>query len=272
MYYSFEVHSDKLALYLIFKDQKYLYWELKPPSNASISHVRLGSRGLKLFNRKSKKIGQILAPDQEKVRYLALGITGNLQLYYASKSYTNMIVFESSYEAIQNVCDLPLPCGLYRVCTFSYNSTCLDMPRMEGGYTGFCDNSYNSEMQMVELQGADTVLRTDRSRKNSTKEECVSSCMDDCLCAAALHTKQECFQYGLAAGAREARGRAESSYWVKVPKDTDEHGISSRLVNIFLLLGEIVNIIAICCILGGIWYWILRIRQNRRENSGTNSS
>ena len=272
IYYSFEIHSNKLGLYLNIEDQKYSYWELKLFSNASISFVRLGSRGLKLFNKNLRKIGQIPATGEQAVRFLALTRTGNLELYYASKTYNNQIVFESSYQAVHDFCDLPLPCGLFGICTRSMNSTCLYLPKEQRDHNLYCDESYNSEMQMVELGGVDTVLRMAAPVTNSTEDECVSSCMEDCSCAAALYAEQECFHYGLVAGAKKVGRGAESSYWVKVLKDTGEqHGISSSLVKKILVLGEWVNVIAICCILGGLLYWILQIRCKTREISGTNN-
>ncbi|ONK77087.1 uncharacterized protein A4U43_C02F2970 [Asparagus officinalis] len=264
-FYSLEIRSSKLTLCLNFEDQKYSYWEFKPQRKANISFIRLGSRGLKLFNRNSTKIGQILETDGKAVRFLALEKTGNLKLYHARKSYTNLIVFESSYQAIDNFCNLPLPCGFSRVCTRNINSTCLDLPETQK-YSGFCDRSF----KMVELEGVDTVLRKPSQMNNLTKDECSSSCTEDCSCAAALYAKQKCYHYGLIAGAREVGRGSESSFWVKVEKG--RHGISTSLMNKILLIGEVANVLAICCIVGGILYWVLKIRQKRRGNSGTDSN
>ncbi|KAJ6822015.1 G-type lectin S-receptor-like serine/threonine-protein kinase [Iris pallida] len=274
--YTFEIGGGTLGLYLNFQDDKYSYWEHRTPSNKSVAYAVLGSGGLKLFDGNSRKIGQILAnrgDRAEPVRFLALGGTGNLDMYYYYYNSTEGTAYRyrSSYRAIDSLCDLPLPCGPNQVCTPSSNGTCLALPKKNQGrnHTGFCDGSYGSDQtEMVELDRVDTVLKTASQRTGLSKEGCAGACTEACSCSAALYCQGTCSHYGIVGGARQVGGGGggdECSYWVKVSKEEGDGrcGKSSSLVKKLLLFGEVVDVLAITLILGGLLYYFLRVRKRR---------
>nr|GMD43286.1 G-type lectin S-receptor-like serine/threonine-protein kinase SD2-5 [Ipomoea batatas] len=50
LFYSLEIHDDKLALYLNSGKWKYSYWEFRPSNNRTITYVELTSEGLEIYN------------------------------------------------------------------------------------------------------------------------------------------------------------------------------------------------------------------------------
>ncbi|KFK34414.1 hypothetical protein AALP_AA5G141500 [Arabis alpina] len=157
LFYSFEVLRDKIALFLNLNKLKYSYWEYKPIENKTVNFVRLGSKGLDIFDDNSHKIGRIEKP---MIRFLAIGKkTGNFGLY-SYKPETGK--FEASFQAISNTCDLPVACKPYGICTFNKSCSCIkvvsngDCNKNEEGVISMkklCDH------EMVELKGVTTVLR-----------------------------------------------------------------------------------------------------------------
>ncbi|URD77013.1 hypothetical protein MUK42_08605 [Musa troglodytarum] len=273
-FYSLEVHKDKLVAYLNWRGERYSYWELRPRAGRSIAYTRVGSTGLKVFDVNSWKIAQMLAMKSGAVRFLGLGSEGNLGLYYYSASHGK---FEPSCRALE-FCDLPLPCGPYGICSSANTCAYLQLSGMEYS-TSFCGLA-SSEVEMVELRSVVTVLRTSSSASNVSKEECLASCLEDCSCAAALHTNghgvgtgEWCSRYALVGGAREAEvGATESSYWIKVAKKgSARHEASASLVTKVLIVGGVVDAVALCVILGGLLYYFFKIRK-RSVDSGTNNS
>ncbi|GAB4833201.1 hypothetical protein Ancab_031445 [Ancistrocladus abbreviatus] len=84
-FYSFEIHHDKIALYLNSGKEKYSYWEFEPSMGRNITFIQLTTRGLELYDDKFQKFAQILSKGIEPVRFLALeNNTGNFGLYYYS--------------------------------------------------------------------------------------------------------------------------------------------------------------------------------------------
>ncbi|XP_072998237.1 EP1-like glycoprotein 4 [Typha latifolia] len=281
--YSLEIQKDKVVAYLKWREENYSYWEFEPRSERKIAFAKLGSRGLKLFDNSSQKIAQILAVGSGAAQYFALGSEGNLGLYSFS-NYKGK--FKASYKALR-FCDLPLPCGVYGIC--SSTSTCryLQLSSIQsnvtanlkqGIYNELC-GVFGAEVVMVKLRGVVSVLRTPDTNVNVSQEECVESCLEDCSCAAVLYSdgsginsERECSHYGLVAGAREVEGLSGLGYWVKLPKGTARvQGISSSLLAKILIIGGAIDGVALCVILGGLLYYFLIIRK-RAVNSSTDNN
>ncbi|RWV88204.1 hypothetical protein GW17_00049726 [Ensete ventricosum] len=248
-FYSLEVHKDQLVAYLNWRGERYSYWALRPRAGRSIAYTRVGTTGLKVFDVNSWKIAQILAMKSGAVRFLALGSKGNLGLYYYSASHGR---FQPSCRALE-FCELPLPCGPYGICSSTNTCAYLQLSGMEYS-TSFCGLA-SSEVEMVEVRRVVTVLRTSSSASNVSKEECLASCLEDCSCAAALHTNghgvgtgEWCSRYALVGGAREVEVKAtESSYWIKVvKKGSARHETSSSLVTKVIIVGGVVDAVALC--------------------------
>ncbi|XP_020102055.1 G-type lectin S-receptor-like serine/threonine-protein kinase SD2-5 [Ananas comosus] len=268
VYYSLELQQGKLVTYLNWRDKKYSYWKFSPRGDRNISFAQLGWRGLKLFDRNSRKIAQILAGGS--VRFLSLGSKGNLGLYYYSTARGK---FEASFKALR-FCDLPLSCGPCGVCSSSTN-TCkyLQLSRMEKNNIGtsFCGDSA-SEVVMEEIKGVDTVLRPPFPKANLSLEECLGSCLEDCSCAAAFYMERECFLYKLVGGLREVENGSGFSYWVKIQKEKIRvHGVSSSLLTKILILGGVIDGVALFVIMWGLLYYFCKIHK-KTDNSEPNNN
>ncbi|XP_077236947.1 D-mannose binding lectin protein with Apple-like carbohydrate-binding domain-containing protein [Tasmannia lanceolata] len=283
-FFSFEIQHDKIALYLNSSKDSYSYWEFKPEKNQSITFATLGSTGLRLFNSKSKKIAHISSSAPEPIRFMALGKAGNLDFYHYSP-YKEMFI--ASFHVLNNVCDLPLACGLYGICTFSQNCTCMHFPKQsysvdsecgEGFSNQFCGRE-NDDVKMVEVKDVTSVLKGDTQRVNVSKEECSSWCLEDCSCAAVLFSdggahgaRQECVKYELVGGVKEVELGLGLSYMVK-ERIGESNGSSFKFRNWILVLGEVVDVLAIMFIAGGlVYYFLMRKRKKALEGERTFSS
>ncbi|XP_034693279.1 G-type lectin S-receptor-like serine/threonine-protein kinase SD2-5 [Vitis riparia] len=280
-FYSFEIQPNKIALYLNSGSRKHSYWEFKPSKNRNITFVELGTKGLELFNNKHKKIAQILSQRLEPLRFMSLGNgTGNLGLYYYSSDKGK---FETSFQALNTTCDLPLACEPYGICTFSNACSCIRFVKKteermrsscdEGHPRGFCGR----EVEMLELEGVSTVLRNDPKQVNVSREECSSLCMDDCKCVAALYSSgkggadvRECFLYGLVRGVKQVDRGSGFNYMVKVPKGSGGgHGRTKNVRKWVLVMVGVVDGLIILLVLGGLGYYIIR---KRRKNLATDNT
>lgn len=287
-FYSFEIHPDKIALYLNSGSSKHSYWEFKPSDNRNLTFVQFGPKGLELFNHKHKKIAQIRSRKQEPLRFMSLGNgTGNLGLYYYSSEKGK---FETSFQALNTTCDLPLACEPYGICTFSSSCSCIRFfkgteeknrkmhSRCGDGYReGFC----RREAEMVELGGVRTVLQNDRKSVNVSKEECSNLCMDDCKCVAALYSSEgkggmgirECFLYGLVRGVKQVDRGSGFNYLVKVPKGSGgSHGKSNNVRKWVLVMVGVIDGLIIIFVVGGLVYYVIRKRRKRMAVDNTHNT
>ncbi|XP_054782968.1 EP1-like glycoprotein 3 isoform X2 [Prosopis cineraria] len=173
--YSFEIENKKVALCLNTDKLKYSYWEFKPSMNRNITYVKLGSKGLDLFDVKYKKIARIPSPRSHPIRFLALNNeTGNLGLYYYSAEKAKFAAF---FHALNSTCDLPIACGPYGICTFSNACSCIQLSTKESGGSsectaeisgGFCSGK---QAEMLELENVGSVLKDDSTRM-AKKQRC----------------------------------------------------------------------------------------------------
>ncbi|ESQ45344.1 hypothetical protein EUTSA_v100103480mg, partial [Eutrema salsugineum] len=187
LFYSFKVLRDKIALFINLNKLKYSYWEYKPTENKTVNFVRLGSKGLELFDDNSHIIGRI---EQPLIRFMAIGNkTGNLGLYSYKPEKGK---FEASFQAVSNTCDLPVACKPYGICTLSKSCSCIEVAsdghcniNEEEGHLmkkRLCDH------EMVELEGVTTVLRNGTEARDVSKERCEELCKKDCECRAASYS------------------------------------------------------------------------------------
>ncbi|KAA8517690.1 hypothetical protein F0562_015164 [Nyssa sinensis] len=278
-FYSFEIQDNKIALYLNSGKLKYSYWEFKPSKNRNITFVKLGSKGLVIFNDKQRKIAQIPSQRHESLQFLALSNrTGNMGLYYYSP---NDGKFKSSFQALNSTCDLPLACKPYGICTLSNVCSCIRFVNSddklnpgcstEGNPGGFCGES---QAEMLELHGVTSVLRVNPNKVNVSKDVCANLCMDDCKCVAALYSSgKECFLYELVRGVKQVDRELgmRSSYMVKVPKGTSGgEKKSSGLRKWVLILVGVVDGLIIFLVLGAIGYYVIwRRRKNSLDTDNT---
>ncbi|KAH7672538.1 Non-specific serine/threonine protein kinase protein [Dioscorea alata] len=254
--YSFEVLQDMLRISLNWRGQRYSYWELEPKRN--ISFARLGSIGLKLFDRNSTKVAVIKGSSlsgKEPNKLLALKKDGNLGLYYYSAETGEL---QASYQSSNNnTCQLPLPCGNYGICTSSNSCSCVAFVSINGDVYDFCENGNEAKAKMVALHGVDTVLMSSNSSlklMNVSEDECVSSCMDECSCVAARHNEHYsvCMHYGLVGGVREVERGGGHSYWVKVLEEKEKGG--SGFERRVVVGAGVFNGLVFCLILGLVFY------------------
>ncbi|KAJ8426045.1 hypothetical protein Cgig2_017622 [Carnegiea gigantea] len=281
-FFSFEIHHDKVALYLNPGDKdKYPYWELKPPGARNITFIELSSRGLELFDDKYQKFSQILPQNSEPIRFLALdNSTGNLDLYYYSP-YNDK--FEASYQALSSTCDLPLSCSPYEICTSSKTCSCIIwlLTKREDNSDSDCSKEISNvglcgknEVDMLELEDAGTLLKSESSLTNMSRRECANSCLNDCNCAAAFYSShaRECMFYGFVRGAKQASRGSGLSYLVKVPKRvmTGNHK-KSGLQNWALILIVVADGLVIFRVLGGLGCFMVWKRR-KRSTDGANGS
>lgn len=256
--YSFEVLQDMLRISLNWRGQRYSYWELEPKRN--ISFARLGSIGLKLFDRNSTKVALIKGSfhsGKEPNKLLVLNKDGNLGLYYYSAETGEL---QASYQSSNNnTCQLPLPCGNYGICTSSNSCSCVAFVFINGDVYDFCENDNEEKAKMVALHGVDTVLMSSNSSlklMNVSEEECVSSCMDECSCVAARHNEHYsvCMHYGLVGGVREVERGGGHSYWVKVLEEKEKEKDGSGLERRVVVGAGVFNGLVLCLILGLVFY------------------
>ncbi|XP_068643895.1 G-type lectin S-receptor-like serine/threonine-protein kinase SD2-5 isoform X2 [Aristolochia californica] len=275
--FSFSIQYNKIVLYLNSANHKYTYWEYQTHKNRNISYSLLGSTGLKLFDRRHRKMAQIFVNKTGPVRFLALGKEGNLGFYHYSPHKGK---FEPSFRAVNATCDLPLACGRYGLCTFSNTCRCLQFTHQshsvtsnchEGLTTGFCETE--DSLRMVELVGIITVLEGTPQRANVTKEECSRLCMQDCSCAAALfsenrraETRQGCFLYEFVVGLKQVVDRRNQFYFlVKIPDKiiNGKHGSSSNAKKWLLVFGTLVDAVIILLIFA-VFFWYCVFRKRKR--------
>jgi len=221
-FYSFEVQTQKISLYLNTPKSKYSYWEFNPPNTNNLSFITLNAEGLDFFNAPGNKIATIPSGTPQSLSFLALGNkTGNLGLYYYSSDNGN---FEASFRALKTSCEHPLACSPYGVCTFSNSCSCIRLETEKKGASRECGEEMSGEFcggiegEMVELEGVSSILRGDRRRVNVSKEECGEWCLEDCECTAALHYWKECYVYREVIGVKQIEKGRGLSYMVKAPK------------------------------------------------------
>lgn len=269
-FYSFEIQTQRIALFLNSPKCKYSYWEFKPPNNINLSFITLNAQGLDIFDDQAKKIATIPSGTSQPLRFLAVGNkTGNLGLY--SYSPQNGI-FEASFRALRTTCDLPLACKPYGICTFSNSCSCIRFQR--GGE--FCGGS-EVEGEMMELEGVSSILRDGPKRVNLSKEECGEWCLEDCKCAAALHYsggrggEEECYVYRVVIGVKQIERGMGFSYMVKVPKGSGLGPQKSGLKRWVLAVVGVVDGLVIVGVCGGLGYYFINRRRKNLRDTHTHS-
>ncbi|CAL0328338.1 unnamed protein product [Lupinus luteus] len=267
-YYSFEIETNKVALYLNSGKLRYSYWEFKPSMNRNITFVKLSSKGLVLFDLKYKKVAQIEALGVHPLRFLALkNETGNFGLYYYSP---NKAKFEASFQALNNTCDLPISCRAYGICTLSNTCSCIQLLTKEerkGSYD-YCNAEISDEFcsgkeaEMLELDNVSSVLKGVPKMVNISKETCANLCLEDCKCGGASYFGNasldisECYLYRVVLGLKQVDKGIGYSYMVKVPRGSGRkyHGGHNVKKWVLVVVG-IVDGLIIVLIFGGFVYW-----------------
>lgn len=264
LFYSFEVLRDKIALFLNLNKLKYSYWEYKPSeNNKTVNFVRLGPKGLDLFDDNSYRIGRI---EQPLIRFLALGNrTGNLGLYSYKPEKGK---FEATFQAVSNTCDLPVACKPYGICTFSKSCSCIKVVS-----NGDCSSNVEEAVlvkklcdhEMVELEGVTTVLRNGTTVRNVRKERCEELCKKDCECGAASYSvsDESCVMYGIVMGVKQIERVSGLSYMVKIPKGVrlsdDKSNVRKWVVG---LVGGIDGFVILLLLSGFAFYFIRKRRKS----------
>ncbi|KAJ4841466.1 hypothetical protein Tsubulata_015687 [Turnera subulata] len=284
-FYSFEIQRSKLLLYLSFGKRNYSYWEYKPPNNRNITFVELGAKGLEVFGDEYSQIAQIPSSrSTQPLRFLALvNRTGNLGLYFYSPENGT---FEAAFQALTTTCDLPLACRPYGICTFSNACSCIRLSTKEDGAGSDCNEGFsggfcgNGPVEMLELNGATSVLRPASKRVNVSKEACEDFCLRDCDCLAALFSSgmasgsnlRECFLYAVVMGIKQTeRGITGMTYMVKVPKGTHlSHGKSGVKKWVLVMVG-VVDSLIILLVFGGLGYYLIHRRRKNRPPTDNNT-
>ncbi|XP_028808630.1 EP1-like glycoprotein 3 [Neltuma alba] len=269
--YSFEIDYNRVALYLNTDKLKYSYWEFKPSMNRNITFIKLGSKGLDLFDIKCKKIARIPSPKSHPIRFLALNNeTGNLGLYYYSDEKAKFAAF---FHALNSTCDLPMACRSYGICTLSNACSCIQLSTKEDEESSECTEEISGgfcggkEAEMLELENVGSVLKDDHTKMvNISKEACKNLCLQDCKCASTLYFRntssnvQQCYLYRLVLGLKQLEKGTGFSYMVKVPKGTAENNGQHNLKKwVFILVGAIDGLI-ILIVVGGVGYWMVQKR------------
>ncbi|XP_026388909.1 G-type lectin S-receptor-like serine/threonine-protein kinase SD2-5 isoform X2 [Papaver somniferum] len=284
MFYSFEIQNNRIGLYLNSGKFKYSYWEFSPTEGRNIVSAELGSTGLKLFDQNHRKFAQISSRKQKLVRFLALSETnGNLGLYHYSLQKRK---FEASFKAMNEICDFPVACGPYSICTLSNTCTCIQFSEKSNIKQSDCNVGFSGEfcgktepVEMIEIKGVGSILKSPQIF-NVRKEVCLSMCIDDCACVALLYSdkgvyagdaRQRCVHYGLARGLKQMEEEEVTvnmlSYWAKVPKGiVGAEGKISVLKRWLLIMGGVVDVLIILLVMGGSGYYYLVIRKRRTRN------
>lgn len=280
-FYSFEIETQKIALYLNSAKSKYSYWEFKPPNDVNLSYITLNTQGLDIFNEQGKKIATIPSGTARALRFLALGNrSGNLGLYSYSRQKE---IFEASFRALKTTCDLPLACQPYGICTLSNSCSCIRFQVENEGVNSKCGEEISGrfcggiEGEMIELQGISSILRDGPKRVNVSKEECGNWCLEDCKCAAALHYSggsgggEECYVYRVVMGVKEIEKGMGLSYMVKVPKGSEFGRQKSSLKKWVLAVVGVVDGLVIVAVCGGLGYYFIKRRRKNLMGRDTNS-
>ncbi|KAL8262291.1 hypothetical protein R6Q59_026340 [Mikania micrantha] len=259
-FYSFEIHPDKLALYLNSGKFKYSYWEFNPQKPKNISFIRLATNGLQLFNDIGHKIAQIPTKRLKVLRFLAIeNTTGNLGFYYYS---TMSHKFKASFQALRNKCDQPNFCKQNEICTFSNNCSIL---QVKGSPGNFCETSKG---YMKDIQNKVSVLRDENKKMvNTTKESCEGLCAKDCACLGALFrsVNRECYLYEELRGMKEVDSVKEGmSFMVKV-LDDGKNGNGLKKWELILII--VVDGIVLFVCLGGMCFYMLWKRKKERNSN-----
>nr|XP_043637531.1 PAN domain-containing protein At5g03700 isoform X2 [Erigeron canadensis] len=262
-FYSFEIHLEKLALYLNSGKYKYSYWEFKPKESQNISFIRLASDGLQLLNDDSHKIAQIPSKRLQLLRVIAIdNTTGQLGFYYFDRTTKK---FEASFQTLRSKCNEPNFCKVSEICTFHEKCSVLEINK---GFLGnFCGIS--SGVDMKEIRGMMSVLRDDDKKIiNATKETCAASCTEDCTCVGALFTNgnrnRECYLYGEIRGVKEVNFSEEISFFVKVLKSGKTGNGLKKWQLILIVVGD--GIVLFVC-LGGIGFYMLWRKKKEANNN-----
>ncbi|KMT06595.1 hypothetical protein BVRB_7g157640 isoform B [Beta vulgaris subsp. vulgaris] len=279
-FFSFEIHHDKVALYLNSgSNNKYSYWEYHPSKSRNITYIELASKGLELFDDKFRNFSQILSPYQQQVRFLALNNdTGNLGFYYYSP-YKDK--FETSFQALNTTCDLPLACSPYGICTFSKTCSCIRLlTRGRDSSKGGCNAGKTvghlcskDEVEMLELKDAGTLLKNATSMSNFSKTQCADSCLDDCECGAALYSSntRECMYFDVVRGVKQVNRGSGLSYLVKVSKGSFGKHKKSGLRKWVLVLVLVADGMVLFLVCGGLGYFMVWKRKKRLSDGNCSS-
>lgn len=281
LFYSFEIENNRVALYLNSGKLRYSYWEFQPSMNRSITFVKLGSRGLVLFDVKYKKIAQIQTQGIHPLRFLALkNETGNFGLYYYSPEKAK---FEASYQALNSTCDLPVACRPYGVCTFSNACTCIQLMTYENKGSSECSGDISGgfcsgkQAEMLELDNVSSVLKDVPKIVNISQEACANLCLQDCKCAGALHFGYartdiaECYLYRLVLGLKQVDKGTGYSYLVKVPKGTGRNHEGHNVKKWVLIVVGVVDGLIILLLVGGFLYWWIKKRSQALHSQASTS-
>ncbi|KAL1804595.1 hypothetical protein ACET3Z_027663 [Daucus carota] len=277
-FFSFEIQSDKVALYLNSGKWKYSYWKIKPANNQNFSFVGLTSKGLEIFGDEFKRIAQLKSERTEPLRFLALeNRTGDLRLYYFSPEKGK---FESSFQAIDKKCDLPLACKPSGICTFSDECSCIRLITSGDNFASDCSTGISNgfcgrnDVEMFELQGVSNVLESSNVSVHVSEQVCTNLCIDDCECEAALYVinSKECHLYGEIRGVKQTEKRHETKYMIKILKKNGKgHGETSGLKKWVLIVVGFADGLVIFVALGGLIYYFLWKRRNSPETVNNNS-
>ncbi|KAL3615735.1 hypothetical protein CASFOL_040029 [Castilleja foliolosa] len=270
LFYSMEIQTDKIALFLNSGTSKYSYWEHSPnDERKNITFTLLTSDGLDIFNGRHK-FDSIKSNGPEPIRFLALdNNTGNLRLYRYSEERGK---FEASYQALDFTCDLPLACKAYGICTLSGSCSCIQGSNCKNeSLEGLCGN--NMELEMVEIQGVVSVLRSVALKGNfGNKEECARSCLDDCNCVGAEYVEDgdlgECFLFNIVRGIKEVGKGGKGVYMVKVGKVNNGHGKNHGLKKWVIVMVGVIDGIIIFVVLGGVGYYVIWKRKKDLQVRG----
>lgn len=130
-----------------------------------------------------------------------------------------------------------------------------------------------TQVEMLELNGVNTVLRDASARVIFSKTACANLCLDDCKCVAALYSSgngvnlfRECSIFRLIAGIKQVERGTGTSYMVKVPKGTryDHKDVKEASVEKWVLIVVgLVDSLVILLVVGGLAYHLI---QKRRDN------
>ncbi|KAI3968345.1 hypothetical protein MKW92_052334 [Papaver armeniacum] len=284
-FYSFEIQNNRIGLYLNSDKFKYSYWEFSPTEGRNIVSAEMGSTGLKLFDQNRRKFAQISSTKQKLLRFLALSETnGNLGLYHYSVEKRK---FEASFKALNEICDFPLACGTYSICTVSKTCRCIQFSEKAYPVQSDCNVGFPGEfcgttepVEMIEIKGVGSILRSPQIF-NVRKDVCLSMCIDDCTCVALLYSdkgvyagdvRQRCVHYGLARGLKEMEEGVSVnmlSYWIKIPKGIVGSEGENSVLKRWLLVMVGVDVLIILLVMGGFGYYYLVIRKRRTRNENT---
>ncbi|KAK1412450.1 hypothetical protein QVD17_33715 [Tagetes erecta] len=258
--YSFEIHREKLALYLNSGTFKYSYWEFNPKKPENISFIRLATNGLQIFDDNNHKMAQIPSKRLKLLRFLAIeNTTGNLGFYYYAMTTKK---FEASFQALRNKCDQPKFCKVNEICTFDNKCSLLNT---KGSLGNFCQTSRGN---MKEIQHVTSILR-DENKKilNTTKESCAGSCKKDCTCVGALFTSEyrECYLYGEIRGMKEVNNFGEvTCFMLKgLEGEKNGNGLKKWALILIVVVDGVVLVVCLC----GMGFYMLWKRKKEENNN-----